>query len=141
MTDIPPDRAAELDRLDRLARRMDAAFRIPGTGIRLGADTLLGLIPGVGDVAALAPGAWIVLQGRKMGAPGGVQARMAGNLVVDTLIGSVPLVGDLFDIGWKGNMRNVALLRDHFGAAGHAPRQPWSADGGPPPAGAGPRVG
>jgi len=105
-----------LERLDRLARRMDRAFRIPGTGIRIGYDSLLGLIPGVGDVAAAAPAAWIVMESHRMGAPRSLLARQVGNILIDVGFGAVPLIGDIFDVGYKANMRNVNLLRGHFDA-------------------------
>lgn len=105
---------ARLERLDRLARRMDRAFRIPGTGIRLGYDSLLGLIPGVGDVAAMTPSAWIVMESHRMGAPRRLLARQVANILIDLGIGTIPLIGDIFDVGYKSNMRNVDLLRGHL---------------------------
>lgn len=108
------DSSAEIERLERLAHRMDSLFRIPGTGIRVGLDSLLGLIPGVGDVAALAPAGYIINEARRMGASRPLLARMAFNTGIDTLIGSIPLVGDIFDIGNKANKKNVALLRKHL---------------------------
>jgi len=106
---------AEIDRLDRLSRRLDTAFRIPGTRIRLGWDSIIGLIPGVGDLAAAAPGLWIISRAHALGAPNHVLARMAANSGIDWAVGSIPLLGDLFDVGFKANRRNVALLRRHFG--------------------------
>lgn len=103
-----------LDRLDDLARRLDAAFRIPGTRIRLGYDSIIGLIPGIGDAAALAPGAWIVLESHRMGAPRSVLARQVLNVGIDAVVGTIPVIGDVFDVGWKANRRNVALLRRHL---------------------------
>ncbi len=103
-----------LDRLDRLAHRLDSAFRIPGTRIRLGYDSLLGLVPGIGDVASVAPAAYIVLESQRMGVPTSLLVRQAANIGIDALVGSVPLVGDLFDVGYKANRRNVALLRRHL---------------------------
>ncbi|WP_299281966.1 DUF4112 domain-containing protein [uncultured Tateyamaria sp.] len=103
----------ELERLDRLARAMDRAVRLPVIGVRVGWDSLLGLIPGIGDVLTLGPAAYIVLKGHQMGVPAHVTLRMLGNVGLDALIGSIPLVGDLFDIGWKANTRNVALLSKH----------------------------
>ena len=105
---------ARLDRLDRLAHNLDSRWRVPGTDIRFGWDSVLGLIPGVGDMAALAPAAYIWLEAHRMGAPAHVKARMAANTGIDWLVGSIPLVGDLLDIGLKANRRNVALLRRHF---------------------------
>lgn len=115
------DIADRLARLDRLAGALDSRFRVPLTRIRFGWDTILGLIPGIGDVAALAPAGYILLEAHDMGAPTALKLRMAGNIVVDMLIGSVPLLGDVFDIGWRANRRNVALLRGHFGVEAPAP--------------------
>lgn len=106
---------SELRRLELLAQWMDARFRIPGTRVRFGADSLLGLVPGVGDGAAALPALYLVARANKIGAPMHLQARMAGNVALDLLLGVVPLVGDIVDVGFKANMRNVALLREHFG--------------------------
>jgi hypothetical protein len=132
---MPHPRDAELDRLDRLAHRMDAAFRLPGTRLRIGADSIIGLVPGIGDALALAPAGWIIWKGRRMGAPATLQARMLGNAAIDGLIGSIPLVGDLFDVAWKANLRNVRLLRDHFGT--RSDTTPDIRDEGPERSGAG----
>ncbi|MFU1477058.1 DUF4112 domain-containing protein [Roseovarius sp. C7] len=119
---------AELDRLDRLARRMDRAFRLPFTQIRFGWDALLGLVPGVGDTAALAPSVYILARAHKLGAPGWLLLRMATNLGVDWAVGLIPLIGDLLDIGIKANTRNVHLLRAHMQKA--APEGPPSMSSG-----------
>ena len=112
-----PSRAealARLRRLERLADRMDRAFRLPGTSIRFGWDSIVGLLPGIGDTAALAPAAWIILEAHRMGLPRYRVAQMVGNAGIDWIVGSIPLVGDIFDVGWKGNLRNVALIRRHM---------------------------
>jgi hypothetical protein len=110
---------------------MDALFRIPGTPIRVGADSLLGLIPGIGDTLALAPSGWILYEARRLGAPKRLIARMAANVGIDWLVGLIPLVGDLFDVGWKGNLRNAALILAHLqekGALDEDPLKPvWNA--------------
>ncbi|WP_179380815.1 DUF4112 domain-containing protein [Jannaschia marina] len=107
---------ARLARLEQLADKLDSQFRVPFTEIRFGWDAILGFIPGIGDVAALAPAAYIVAEGRSLGASNATTARMLGNIGIDWLIGLVPVIGDIFDIGFKGNRRNVALLREHLGA-------------------------
>jgi hypothetical protein len=103
-----------LERLERIAHRMDSMLRIPGTQIRIGFDGIMGFIPGIGDAAAALPAAYIIHQSYKMGAPRSLLVRMAINTGVDSIIGTVPLFGDIFDIGNKSNNRNVALLRRHL---------------------------
>lgn len=110
-----PAHGPRLDRLERLAHGMDSRFRLPGTRIRFGWDSIIGLVPGLGDVATLAPASYIWLEGHRMGASNGVKTRMALNIGVDWIVGSVPIIGDLLDVGLKANRRNVRLLRDHFG--------------------------
>lgn len=100
--------------LERIAALMDERFRIPGTGFRVGLDGLLGLIPGVGDAATALVSLYLLHQAHRLGARGPLLARMVGNVAVDALLGSVPVVGDLFDFGFKANRRNVELLRRHL---------------------------
>jgi len=106
--------AAHLADLDRLSRFMDSRFRIPGTGIRFGWDSVLGLVPGVGDLAAFGPAAYLPYRAYAMGARKRTVARMAVNTGLDVTLGAVPLLGDAFDIYFKANKRNVALLRDEL---------------------------
>jgi len=108
----PPDRR-RLEALQRWANLLDAAFGIPGTGIRFGIDALVGLIPGAGDALAGLFSATILLQGARFGVPRLVLVRMVFNALVDVVVGAVPFLGDLFDVGWKANLRNVRLL-DRF---------------------------
>lgn len=108
-----PDK--ELERLDKLAGLLDTAIGIPGTRFSIGLDGLAGLIPGIGDTATLAASLWIVYQAGRLGAPTGVVARMLLNVGLDYAIGLVPVAGDLFDIAWKANRRNVRLLRTALG--------------------------
>ena len=93
-----------------LARLMDTAFEVPGTRIRFGLDAVLGLVPGVGDAISSVIGGYIVVVGTQLGVPRAVIWQMMLNLGIDTVIGVVPLVGDMLDIGWKANVRNVALI-------------------------------
>jgi hypothetical protein len=106
--------AADLARLRGLADRMDRAFRLPIVGVRVGWDSIIGLIPGIGDTLALVPGAYIIKEAHRMGVPPARLAQMGANMGIDFAIGMVPLVGDLFDIGWKSNTRNVDLVHRHF---------------------------
>jgi len=110
-TPVPPDEAA---RVRALARILDSAIRVPGTGITLGLDSLVGLVPGVGDLAGAVMSGYIVIAAARMGVPPAVVTKMVLNLGVDTLVGSVPLLGDLFDVGFRANMRNAALLDRHL---------------------------
>ncbi|PYP80899.1 MAG: hypothetical protein DMD35_03595 [Gemmatimonadetes bacterium] len=108
MTSLPT--ADPLARARRLARLLDSAARVPGTQIRFGADAVLGLVPGLGDVAGAALAGYLVLLARRHGAPRSVVLRMLANVAVDTIGGTVPLAGDLFDVAYKSNLRNLALL-------------------------------
>ena len=103
----------DIDKLERLATWMDSRFHIPGTSIRFGLDSLLGLLPGIGDTATLATTAYIIGKSKSHGVPSHITALMIWNAFVDWLIGLVPLIGDIFDVGWKANKRNVALLKEH----------------------------
>ena len=103
---------AEVERsLDQLSRLMDGLFRVPGTGWRIGLDALVGLIPGVGDFATTPVSFYILAAGVRYRVPKVTLLRMASNIAVDYLLGSVPVVGDLFDAAWKSNQMNVELLR------------------------------
>lgn len=101
-------------KLEQLADLMDNQFTIPGTDIRIGLDPILGLLPGIGDTASLAISGYIIHKARKAGVHPFVLTRMSWNVFMDWLIGLVPLVGDIFDVGFKANRRNIELIRDHF---------------------------
>ena len=109
---IPPN-PETLDALRRWAVLLDSAFRVPGTRIRFGLDAIIGLIPGIGDISTPAFAALILLQAVRMRLPLVVQARMVLNAALDMAIGFVPLLGDLVDVAWKANLRNLALLERH----------------------------
>jgi uncharacterized protein DUF4112 len=115
-----PVRDDRLTSVRLVARLLDSAVGIPGTGVCVGLDPLLGLVPGLGDVAGAALSGYIVLAAARRGAPAAVVVRMLGNIAVDTAVGSVPLLGDLFDAGWKSNTRNVALLERHLASPDEA---------------------
>jgi hypothetical protein len=103
-------------RARRLARLLDDLIRVPGTKIGIGLDPVIGLIPGLGDVIGGAMSGYILLVAAKEGVPTSVLTRMLGNIALDSLVGVVPLVGDLFDFGVKSNRRNVDLLERYLGA-------------------------
>lgn len=98
--------------LDALEYWLDRAFRLPGTNRRFGFDGLIGLIPGVGDTATAIISAALILAAWRRGARRRTLARMAGNVLLDWAVGTIPLVGDLFDFGFKANTRNLRLLRE-----------------------------
>ena len=100
----------EIARLRDLARRMDAIFRIPGTRIDVGLDSILGLFPVAGDALAALPGLFIIWKARELGAPRSALVRMGFNAGIDWALGSVPILGDIFDAAYNANIRNVALL-------------------------------
>jgi hypothetical protein len=102
-----------LERLRRLGYLLDNAIPIPGTPFRIGWETIVGLVPGIGDLVGGGFSAWIILQAARIGAPPSLLARMGWNLLVDVVVGAVPLLGDLFDAGFKANLRNLALLERH----------------------------
>ena len=111
-----PTLAAERSRLERLRRLgylLDNSIPIPGTRWRVGWESIIGLVPGLGDLVGGGFSAWIILQAARLGAPPSLLARMGWNLLVDTAVGAIPLLGDLFDAGFKANMRNLALLEGH----------------------------
>ena len=115
------DRALHSRRMagvERLVWWLDSAFRIPGTRWRIGLDGLIGLIPGIGDAVSAAMGAVVIAYAAVIGVRGTVIARMIRNLVIDTIVGAVPLLGDIFDVFWKSNRRNLDLLRRELGAGG-----------------------
>lgn len=97
--------------LERLAWWLDSSIRVPGTRLRVGLDGLLGLIPGVGDAVGAALSSYIIVEAARLGVPNSVLARMVLNVAVETLLGVIPVVGDLFDFAWKANRRNVRLLQ------------------------------
>ena len=102
----------------------DSAFRIPGTQITFGLDPILGLIPGLGDVASPVFSLFFVWHGLRLGVPKVVLARMVLNVLIDSGVGAIPVVGDFFDFGWKANAWNLALLERHAIAG----RKPTSFD-------------
>jgi uncharacterized protein DUF4112 len=106
-------RRSRLERLRRLGYLLDNSIPIPGTRWRVGWESIIGLVPGLGDLVGGGFSAWIILQAARLGAPPSLLARMGWNLLVDTAVGAIPLLGDLFDAGFKANMRNLALLEGH----------------------------
>jgi hypothetical protein len=104
-------RTERLARLDALATLLDTALVLPGTNVRFGLDALIGLVPGIGDVITTAMSLYIVHEARELGAPTHLIARMLANVALDGIAGAVPLVGDVFDVMWRCNRRNMRLLQ------------------------------
>lgn len=102
------------DDIDRLAKLLDTQFKLPGTNFRFGLDGIIGLIPGIGDTVSGGLGLYIIHRARQEGASGGLIAKMIWNLLVDTIIGAIPLVGDLFDFAHKANAKNARMLKKHL---------------------------
>jgi hypothetical protein len=103
-----------LRRLRRLSYLLDNAIPIPGTAYRIGLDPLLGLLPGGGDFFGTALSLYIMLEASRLGVPRSTLVQMVRNILFDTLSGTVPVLGDLVDVAWKANVKNIALLEDHL---------------------------
>jgi hypothetical protein len=112
-----PSREDRLARIDVLSRLLDTAFVLPGTNIRFGIDALIRLVPGIGDVVATAMSLYVVNEARALGAPRVLIARMLANVALDGLVGAIPILGDAFDVAFRANRRNMALLLDHLNGA------------------------
>ena len=108
------DDQQRIRRVEKLATWMDAAFKIPGTSRRIGLDSLIGLIPGVGDLSTFAVGCFIIREAWVLKLPKRHLLRMAWNTSFDAVLGSVPLLGDIFDFAFKSNSKNAKLIVDHF---------------------------
>jgi hypothetical protein len=101
-------------RLEALARLMDSAFPIPGTSIRVGADAILNLIPGVGLVLSKGISGYLIYEARRLGAPPSMIARMVANVGVDFVVSAIPVVGWVGDVFYRANNKNIALLMQHL---------------------------
>jgi hypothetical protein len=119
----PADR--NLDTLRRWAALLDNAFRVPGTNIRFGLDPIIGLIPGIGDLTTPVLSVLILVHGARLRVPKIVLARMVLNALIDFVVGAVPVLGDLFDFGWKSNAWNLALLERHAQRGAGPTRGDW----------------
>jgi hypothetical protein len=104
---------AQRRRIHQAAHLLDTRFRIPGTRVTFGLDPILGLVPGGGDIAGLLAGSALVVQAVRLGARGWTLALMLWHLTVDAVVGSVPVLGTIFDVVYKANQRNVRLLEHH----------------------------
>jgi hypothetical protein len=111
-----------LARLEAIARLLDSNWRIPGTGIKFGADAVLSLLPAVGPVASTAVSAYLIWEARRLGVSSGMLLRMLGNVGLDALISAVPVAGSIGDVFFRANLRNMAHLRRHLNQPGHPRR-------------------
>lgn len=112
-------RIPELAWVDTFSRFLDTRFRVPGTQMRFGADFLLGLIPYAGDVISLGMSGVMIATMARHGASGMLIARMLGNAALDATVGAIPILGDLFDLVYKANVRNLKLMREHYQEGRH----------------------
>ena len=111
----PADVHARLQRLRRLAWLIDGAFGLPGTRFRFGLNSLIGLLPVGGDAILGALSLYIVYEAAQLGVPKSQLTRMIANVALEVVGGSVPLLGDLFDVALKANLRNLAIIEQHLG--------------------------
>ncbi len=120
MNRLSPGAARPIERARLLARLLDRLLRIPGTNIGIGLDPILGVIPGLGDALTMGLAGYLIVQAARAGASRDLLLRMLWNVTVDTLVGSVPVVGDLFDVTWAANLKNVELLERQLRDPGEA---------------------
>ena len=113
-TSIPNKHIAKVNKLRRLSRVLDNAISIPGTKLSFGLDPILGLLSGGGDTITGGISAYIVVEAARMGLPREVLGQMVVNVLIDSFAGTVPVLGDLFDVGWKSNLKNIELLEKHL---------------------------
>ena len=100
-------------RLKILGERLDESIKIPGTGYKMGLDSMIGAVPVIGDFIGGALSTYILYSGIKLGAPPKIVAQMATNIAIDFAIGSIPIIGDVFDIIWKANVKNIELIEQN----------------------------
>ena len=111
---IGRDPGAVRQRLEAVERVLERAFVVPGINRPIGLDSILGLVPVVGDVITASMGAWLVWEGRNLGMSKFQLARMATNVGIDTAVGAIPFVGDLFDFAFRSNSRNLRIIKKHL---------------------------
>ena len=104
----------QLDHIRRITRLMDSAFRVPGLGLKVGLDPIIGLIPGIGDLVATITSAYIIFLATRFRLPKGILGAMVLNVALEFVVGTIPLLGDIFDAYFKSNVRNLELLEKHL---------------------------
>ncbi len=120
-----PSHVASLRRLRRISHLLDNSIPIPGTKYRIGLDPILGLIPGGGDLISSIFAGYVVFKSAQMGVPQETLVKMAANIVFDTVAGTVPVAGDLLDVAWKANVKNIELLDAHLGSPEQGQKADW----------------
>ncbi len=111
---LAPSKLATLNRLRKFSRLLDNAVGIPGTKVRIGLDPILGLIPGAGDFLGTALSAYLVVEAARLGVPKETLVKMVSNIVLESAVGTIPVIGDLFDVAWKANTKNFELVEAHL---------------------------
>jgi hypothetical protein len=113
---------AAVARVEAVARIMDSMFEIPGTKVRIGLDAIIGVVPIVGDLISQVISSYIIWEARQLGISRFTMARMIANSAIDTVVGMIPFAGDAFDIYFRANLKNLALLKAHLAKHGHVRR-------------------
>ena len=101
-------------RVEALEKLLERAFHIPGTKIPFGLDSIIGLVPVLGDLIIAAMGAYMVWEARNLGMAKWQLIRMTANVGIDTAIGAIPIVGDAFDLVWRSNTKNLRIIKKHL---------------------------
>lgn len=114
-----PATLPELKYLDTASQFLDSRFRIPGTNIRFGLDFLVGLVPVAGDIASFGFSGLLVIAMVRHGASSKIILKMLWNILLDSTVGAIPILGDLFDLQYKANRRNYRLLTEHYQGGAH----------------------
>jgi hypothetical protein len=125
---LTPLQRTKLHRVRWLGYLLDEQFRIPGTGYRIGLDGLLGLLPGIGDTVGALLSIYVLFEAIQIGMPRTTLLRMVANVALDTVVGAVPVLGDVFDVAWKANKKNVALLNAYIASQGVEHSDPVQAE-------------
>lgn len=115
----PQKRYPELELLDKYSAWLDSRFRVPGTNFRFGLDPIVGLVPVAGEIASFLASALLVIAMARHGASGEIAVRMLINITLDSIIGSIPVIGNIFDFFMKPNERNLRLLKEHYQEGKH----------------------
>lgn len=114
LPDVSRDPQAVRNRVEAMEKVLERAFVIPGINRPIGVDSIVGLIPVVGDIVTAVMGAYIVWEARNLGMSKLQLTRMAANVGIDTALGAIPLAGDLFDFIWRSNSKNLKIIRKHL---------------------------